>query len=447
MSSYIVQHRRGSTARWNDKNTIIPMEGEIVIEIDEVNSLHKLKIGDGIHTYAELAYLQAGDEIVTQVLAEAKPRVVSVALAEIWNKDAEGKYSQTISLDNITKHSRLDLQPTADMLAELKQLGVVFVTENNDGVITVYSVGNMPTKAYTMQATIVETECSSTNIIGIPVGTPAVQVEQEIGTSTTATMSQNAITEQLNNKMDLFKEEIITFSEGVQDVSFTLTGKQFKNDITIWTNETEYYDMPSVSAYSSNWSGNLSEGEIGSFDGRKTSVNLYEIFTNHYASHPDVSDTDTVTISLSASTCGYTALYVSVKEENNLSDKANIVTQSGLITTNGTVVLDEHMVKNGVTFVNNSSDESMIYYFENPSCGKSYNLSYTLGAGSEQTFHPSDVESPYEDISGFWHVGATWSISMDYGEYPDIKTMKKYDLADLLAEINELKSMINQLMQ
>ena len=28
--------------------------------------LHKLKIGDGVHTYAELAYLQAGDEIVTQ---------------------------------------------------------------------------------------------------------------------------------------------------------------------------------------------------------------------------------------------------------------------------------------------------------------------------------------------------------------------------------------------
>ena len=68
MAKYIVQHRRGTAAQWASKDTIIPMEGELVIEIDEESSLHKLKIGDGIHTYSELAYLQAGDEIVTQVL-------------------------------------------------------------------------------------------------------------------------------------------------------------------------------------------------------------------------------------------------------------------------------------------------------------------------------------------------------------------------------------------
>lgn len=176
MSRYIVQHRRGNTAQWAEKNTIIPMEGEIVIEIDEENSLHKLKIGDGVHTYAELAYLMAGDEVVTQVLAEVKPRVVTVNLSETWTQDADGKYSQTITIDNITAHSRLDLQPTADMLAEFKQLGLVFVTENNGGTITVYSVGNMPLKSYTMQATIIETECDDdTCVVGIPVGTPVAQ--------------------------------------------------------------------------------------------------------------------------------------------------------------------------------------------------------------------------------------------------------------------------------
>jgi hypothetical protein len=172
MNRYIIQHRRGNAAQWADKSTIIPAAGELVIELDEVNSLHKLKIGDGVHTYAELAYLQAGDEIITQVLAEAKPRIVTITLAATWNQDAEGKYSQTIALDGITSRSRLDLQPSADMLAEFKQLGVVFVTENNAGTITVYSVGNMPSKAYTMQATIVETECEVQDIpvVGIPVG-------------------------------------------------------------------------------------------------------------------------------------------------------------------------------------------------------------------------------------------------------------------------------------
>lgn len=176
MAKYIYKHRRGTISQWADQNTIIPMEGEIVIEIDDVNFLHKLKIGDGIHTYAELAYLMAGDEIVTQVLAEAKPRIVTVTLAETWNQDDEGKYSQVVVLDNITEQSRLDLQPDANMLAEFKQLGLVFVTENHGGTITVYSVGNMPLKAYTMQATIVETECSGQEaVLGIPVGTPVAQ--------------------------------------------------------------------------------------------------------------------------------------------------------------------------------------------------------------------------------------------------------------------------------
>lgn len=180
MAKYIVQHRRGTATQWADKNTIIPREGEIVIEIDEESALHKLKIGDGKHTYAELAYLQAGDEVVTQVLAEAKPRVVTVTLSDTWTQDpdVEGKYSQVIALDDITAYSRLDLQPDANMLAEFKQLGLVFVTENKDKTVTVYSVGNAPLKSYTMQATIVETKCDGQDaVLGIPVGAPSTDFE------------------------------------------------------------------------------------------------------------------------------------------------------------------------------------------------------------------------------------------------------------------------------
>lgn len=174
---YIVQHRRATAAQWASHDTVIPKVGEIVIELDEVNSLHKLKIGDGIHTYADLAYLRAGDEVVTQILAKAIPRVVTVEITENWTHVADDRYSQIIALDGITKLSRLDLQPDANMLAEFKQLGLVFVTENNDGVITVYSVGNMPSKSYTMQATIVETEVDGDcdHIVGIPIGTPIAQ--------------------------------------------------------------------------------------------------------------------------------------------------------------------------------------------------------------------------------------------------------------------------------
>lgn len=184
MAKYIVQHRRGSAAQWAKKNTIIPMAGELVIEIDEENAQHKLKIGDGIHTYAELAYLQAGDEVITQALAKALPRIVTVTLdVEQWSKvtcetDPKlGYYGQTIILNDVTERSRLDLQPSADMLAEFQNLSLVFVAENKNGVITVYSVGDMPLKSYTMQATIVETEfvADSDKVIGIPVGTPTTK--------------------------------------------------------------------------------------------------------------------------------------------------------------------------------------------------------------------------------------------------------------------------------
>jgi hypothetical protein len=172
MAKYITCHRRGTAEQWDDKATIIPYEGEIVIEIDEEQKLHKLKIGDGKTPYSELKYLMAGDEIVTQVLAEVKPRIVTVELKHPWTQVTDGKYSQVIELEGITKQSRLDLQPSADMIAEFKQLGLVFVTENQGGTITVYSVGNQPLKSYTMQATIVETECTSEDVIvGIPIGT------------------------------------------------------------------------------------------------------------------------------------------------------------------------------------------------------------------------------------------------------------------------------------
>lgn len=188
MARYIVQHRRGSAAQWAEKNTIIPMAGELVIEIDEENTQHKLKIGDGIHTYAELAYLQAGDEVITQVLAKALPRVVTVTLdVDQWIEvtcEADpnlGYYGQTTALEGITEHSRLDLQPSADMLAEFQNLNLVFVTENKNGIITVYSVGDMPLKTYIMQATIIETEpvVESDKVVGIPIGTPTTKADWE----------------------------------------------------------------------------------------------------------------------------------------------------------------------------------------------------------------------------------------------------------------------------
>lgn len=176
---YLVQHRRGTVEQWANSD-IIPLAGELVVEIDEENNLHKLKIGDGIHKYSDLAYLQAGDDIVTRVL----PRVIVVPLlVDSWKQITDvddpkyGCYKQIVVIENITPYSRLDLHPEADMLAEFQNLDLVFVTENNNGVITVYSIGDMPLKDYSVQATIVETEVlvECDKIVGITVGTPTAK--------------------------------------------------------------------------------------------------------------------------------------------------------------------------------------------------------------------------------------------------------------------------------
>lgn len=184
---YITCMRRGTKTQW-DASNIIPLAGELVVEIDEEYNLHKLKIGDGIHAYSELAYLMAGDEVVSQLLTKVAQKVITVPLTVndwqlITNKDDPkyGHYKQIVTIEGATKYSRLDLNPEASMLAEFQSLDLVFVTENDskydDDQIVVYAIGDKPQKDYSVQATIVETEPTKDyqKIVGATVGTPTVK--------------------------------------------------------------------------------------------------------------------------------------------------------------------------------------------------------------------------------------------------------------------------------
>ena len=184
---YIYQHRRATTEEWErKKDEIVPYVGELVIEICD-NKFHKLKIGDGEHKYSELKYLMAGDEVVTQAL----PRTVTVTLdKDSWTQVTSasdpnfGYYGQTVSISDSTNYSKLDLQPDADMLSEFKDLDLVFVTENQNGTIKVYSIGETPTKTYVMQAIVTETNpvVGVDKIIGATVGTPVILSEKNYAT-------------------------------------------------------------------------------------------------------------------------------------------------------------------------------------------------------------------------------------------------------------------------
>lgn len=87
---------------------------------------------------------------------EIFPVYSSVTLyASAW-KGTEDPYSQVVSISGVTVNSRVDLLPTVEQLSIFHDKDLTFVTENVGGVVTVYCIGDKPTKDYTMEICITE---------------------------------------------------------------------------------------------------------------------------------------------------------------------------------------------------------------------------------------------------------------------------------------------------
>ena len=76
-------------------------------------------------------------------------------LADKWGGSAS-PYSQVVAIPGVTPYSQVDLTPSVEQLAIFHDKDLAFVTENEDGVVTVYAIGDKPLNDYTMQATIKE---------------------------------------------------------------------------------------------------------------------------------------------------------------------------------------------------------------------------------------------------------------------------------------------------
>ena len=55
-----------------------------------------------------------------------------------------------------TEYSQVDLKPSKEQLDTFHDKDIALVAENEDGVVTVYLIGNKPTNDYTMQVSITE---------------------------------------------------------------------------------------------------------------------------------------------------------------------------------------------------------------------------------------------------------------------------------------------------
>ena len=157
MPKYIFQLRRGIKDDIRDdwaeyetqENHIKPLEGELVLEYD--HGIPRLKIGDGVSEFSQLPYMSVDSFIL--------PTPASVTIyADRWVQAADNRWYQTVTIDNatITPNSKVDLQPSSDQLSIFYEKDLAFVTENEDGVVSVFCVGQVPKNDYTIQTTVTE---------------------------------------------------------------------------------------------------------------------------------------------------------------------------------------------------------------------------------------------------------------------------------------------------
>lgn len=157
MAKFIYQLRRG----WKDDTRndwaeyeakadhVKPLEGELVLEYDY--GMPRLKIGDGVSEFSELPYMSVDSFIL--------PTPTSVTLyADKWIQDTDKRWYQVVTVNNatITPTSKVDLQPNSEQLCIFHEKDLAFVAENEDGVVSVYCIGQKPANDYVIQATITE---------------------------------------------------------------------------------------------------------------------------------------------------------------------------------------------------------------------------------------------------------------------------------------------------
>ena len=89
-------------------------------------------------------------------MAGSTTQISSVTLAASKWVGSASPYSQVVTIPGVTKNSKIDLNPTVEQLSIFHNKDIAFVVGNNNGVITVYCIGQKPTNDYTMQVTITE---------------------------------------------------------------------------------------------------------------------------------------------------------------------------------------------------------------------------------------------------------------------------------------------------
>ena len=132
-------------------------------EIAAYNALHTYRnhttVSNDALAHMEIEYAMDAKKYIDSLVISgggSVARLSSVTLrSSAWTGE-NGLYSQVVTIDGITEYSKVDLLPSVEQLAIFHNKDVAFVTENEDGVVTVYAIGDKPLLDYNIQAQITE---------------------------------------------------------------------------------------------------------------------------------------------------------------------------------------------------------------------------------------------------------------------------------------------------
>ena len=143
------------------------------VSVEEVDGGHRVIITDkyGDKSFDVMNGEDAGDDLeetvkrltdeISTLKQQLKDNVIAAKIGEItlladaW-VGADNLYSQVVTIEGVTENSQVDLTPDVQQLAIFYNKDLSFVTENEDGVVTVYAIGQKPANDYTIQVTITE---------------------------------------------------------------------------------------------------------------------------------------------------------------------------------------------------------------------------------------------------------------------------------------------------